>query len=96
MKTVPLIFVGLLALAAFLLALPGAVLAGAEMLYGRNLTWGPALLVAHAGAALCALFWAIPLFTRRTVGHWGWFVGYVFAFVFGLAALDKMHFNFLT
>ena len=96
MRTTVLILTVLLAFAAFLLALPGVVLAIAEMTYGRNLTWGPVLLASHAIAALSAVIWGAPLMTRRTTGHWGWFLLYFFAFATGIAAVDQMHFNFLT
>ena len=96
MTTPALVLTVLLAFVAFLLALPGIVLAVAEMTYGRNLTYGPILLGSHIIAALSAVIWGAPLMTRRTTGHWGWFLLYFFAFHTGIAAVDQMHFNFLT
>ena len=96
MRAPALILTTLLAFIALLLALPGIVLAIAEMTYGRNLTWGSVLLVSHIIAAFCAVIWGAPLMIRRKTGHWGWFLLYCFAFASGIGAVDQMHFNFLT
>ena len=95
MRLAKLILVGLFALVALIISLPGVVLAVAELAVSRNLTWGPVLLATHLTAFLCALTWGVSVFARRRVGHWGWVLAYLFAFALGLAAIDNMHFRFM-
>ena len=95
MRAIGVVLIGLCAVAAFLAALAGIVLAVAEMLASRNLEWGPVLLIAHLAAALCAIFWGGPLVVRGKPGHAGWIAGYGAAFALGLVALANMHFKFM-
>ena len=95
MRIFGFILAGLLAILALLIAVPGALFAAAEVAVGRNLAWGPVLLVAHSAAAICALFWGLPLLTRGEYGKGYWILGYMVVYVIGYAALESMHISFM-
>ena len=88
--------VGLLvAVLALLAALPGPILAAAEMATDRNMAWGTVVIITHGTAAFSALSWGVPILIRTKPGHGAWILVYVTAYLMGIYGLENMQIKFM-